>query len=51
VPSGALAKVKVAVLVAAKGLKNSSLIETCEGGTLCSIVMRPSRTSLLPVHA
>src|SRR6266480_5887826 len=40
-----------AVLVAAKGLTNSSLIRTSSFGRLSVIVMRPSPTLPLPDHA
>ena len=40
-----------AVLVAANGFRNSSLIRTSSFGRLSVIVMRPSPTLLLPAHA
>src|SRR5438093_10462820 len=43
--------VNSAVLVAAKGFTNSSLILTSSLGRLSVIVMRPSPTLLLPAHA
>src|SRR5438445_13642012 len=43
--------VNSAVLVAAKGFTNSSLILTSSLGRLSVIVMRPSPTLLFPAHA
>src|SRR5207245_9898944 len=48
-PSGL--NVNSAVLVAAKGFTNSSLILTSSLGRLSVIVMRPSPTLLFPAHA
>src|SRR5262245_4956792 len=51
VPPGPGTNVKVAVLVAANGLLNSSLIPTFDGWLLSTIVIRPSPTSLFPAQA
>src|SRR6266576_961564 len=48
-PSGV--NVNSAVLVAANGFRNSSLIRTSSLGRLSTIVMRPSPTLRLPAHA
>src|SRR5260221_6746193 len=48
-PPSAL-KANFASLVAAKGLRNSSLMRTSSAGLLSTMVMRPSPTSLLPVQ-
>src|SRR6185503_2794135 len=48
-PSGL--NVNSAVLVAANGFRNSSLMRTISLGRLSTIVMRPSPTLLLPAHA